>query len=307
MPGTSNAIEIAKRLGLNEALITTAKQLLSGEKSQFENVLREAEKIRNTAEKEREELSKILSEEKVLHAKIKAQAEKLDSDREKFMVKAKADSRKLVNEKLETAEELLAEMKEIFKKDVYNQSDLVKMSTLKNKIESEKYNIDDNTKITNVYKPVDLKTLKQGDKVYVLTMDSEGIVSEIKQAKNQVWVNVGSIRINVKSEDLSLILDNNKKQNATVSIKRSTEITKTIQQELNVIGKNVDEALMEVENFIDKAIMSNLDEVRIVHGKGLRILSKAIQNYLKTDKRVDSFRFGKYGEGEDGVTIVKLK
>ena len=79
------------------------------------------------------------------------------------MVKAKADSRKLVNEKLETAEELLAEMKEIFKKDVYNQSDLVKMSTLKNKIESEKYNIDDNTKITNVYKPVDLNTLKQGD------------------------------------------------------------------------------------------------------------------------------------------------
>ena len=307
MPGTSNAIEIAKRLGLNEALITTAKQLLSGEKSQFENVLREAEKIRNTAEKEREELSKILNEEKVLHAKIKAQAEKLDADREKFMVKAKADSRKLVNEKLETAEELLAEMKEIFKKDVYNQSDLVKMSTLKNKIESEKYNIDDNTKITNVYKPVDLKTLKQGDKVYVSTMDSEGIVSEIKQAKNQVWVNVGSIRINVKSEDLSLILENSKKQKSTVSIKRSTEITKTIQQELNVIGKNVDEALMEVENFIDKSIISNLDEVRIVHGKGLRILSKAIQNYLKTDKRVDSFRFGKYGEGEDGVTIVKLK
>ena len=307
MPGTSNAIEIAKRLGLNEALITTAKQLLSGEKSQFENVLREAEKIRNTAEKEREELSKILNEEKVLHAKIKAQAEKLDADREKFMVKAKADSRKLVNEKLETAEELLAEMKEIFKKDVYNQSDLVKMSTLKNKIESEKYNIDDNTKITNVYKPVDLNTLKQGDKVYVSTMDSEGIVSEIKQAKNQVWVNVGSIRINVKSEDLSLILENSKKQKSTVSIKRSTEITKTIQQELNVIGKNVDEALMEVENFIDKSIISNLDEVRIVHGKGLRILSKAIQNYLKTDKRVDSFRFGKYGEGEDGVTIVKLK
>ena len=307
MPGTSNAIEIAKRLGLNEVLITTAKQLLSGEKSQFENVLREAEKIRNTAEKEREELSKILNEEKVLHAKIKAQAEKLDADREKFMVKAKADSRKLVNEKLETAEELLAEMKEIFKKDVYNQSDLVKMSTLKNKIESEKYNIDDNTKITNVYKPVDLNTLKQGDKVYVSTMDSEGIVSEIKQAKNQVWVNVGSIRINVKSEDLSLILENSKKQKSTVSIKRSTEITKTIQQELNVIGKNVDEALMEVENFIDKSIISNLDEVRIVHGKGLRILSKAIQNYLKTDKRVDSFRFGKYGEGEDGVTIVKLK
>ena len=104
-----------------------------------------------------------------------------------------------------------------------------------------------------------------------------------------------------------LILENSKKQKFTVSIKRSTEITKTIQQELIVIGKNVDEALMEVENFIDKSILSNLDEVRIVHGKGLRILSKAIQNYLKTDKRVDSFRFGKYGEGEDGVTIVKLK
>ncbi len=308
MPGTSNAIEIAKRLGLNNTLINEAKQLLSGEKSQFENVLREAEKIRNTAEKEREELAKILNEEKVLHAQIKAQAEKLDADREKFMVKAKAESRKLVNEKLETAEELLAEMKEIFKKDVYNQSDLVKMSTLKNKIEGEKYNIDENTKITNVYKPVDIKTLKQGDKVYVTTMDSEGLVSEVKQAKNQVWVNVGSVRINVKGEDLRLILENNnKKVKPTVSIKRSAEITKTIQHELNVIGKNVDEALMEVENFIDKSIISNLDEVRIVHGKGLRILSKAIQNYLKTDKRIESFRFGKYGEGEDGVTIVKFK
>ena len=308
MPGTSNAIEIAKRLGLEGIIVDKAKTLLSREKVEFDKVLKEAERIRKTAEAEREELVLVLQKQKDIYAELTQEREKLEREKEKFMVKAKAESRKLVNDKLETAEELLSEMKEIFNKDVYNDSDLVKMATLKNKIENEKYSLFENESKVTPYKNADINTLKQGDKVYIKSQNLEGVVAEVKTGKKQVWVYVGNIRINAKIDDIMLISTNNSKiEKPTVSIKRSNDLNQVVKTEINLIGLNVDEALIEVESFLDKAITSNLSEVRIVHGKGLRILAKAIHNYLKTVKFIDSFRFGKYGEGEDGVTIVKLK
>ncbi|MBO5713271.1 MAG: endonuclease MutS2 [Clostridia bacterium] len=309
MPGTSNAIEIAKRLGLDNTLIKRAKSLLSAEKTNFDAILLEAEKIRKLAESERNELKDTLENEKKVYAEIKLEKEKLEKDKEKFMVKAKAESRKLINQKLEVAEELLAEMKDIFAKETYTDADLVKMSTLKNKIANSTSALNESLS-DNVtpYKNVDIKTLKVGDKVYVNSLANEGTVSEININKRQIWVFVGSLRVNVKEADLKFIEKSTKKPLKTeVSFKRSTNNNAPIKLELNVIGYNVDDALNEVALFIDKSVTSNLEEVRIVHGKGLRILSKAIQNYLKTNVHVESFRFGKYGEGEDGVTIVKLK
>lgn len=306
--GTSNAIEIAKRLGLDERLVERAKSFTSPEKVEFNGILLEAEKVQKQAEFEKQEIERIKAEEVEIYNKLKQDREKFDKERENFLLKAKVESRKIVNEKLEVAEELLSEMKTIFDKEEYSQADLVKMATLKNKIENQKYNIESENETTSIYKKADVKTLKVGDKVFVETINSEGEILEINEKKNTAWVLVGSIRTNVKICDISLISQKNSKtQNGNVSVKRTVSNQELIKPEIMLIGMNVDEALMEVNNFLDKAVIHNFNEVRLVHGKGLKILSTAIQNYLKKDKRVDSFRFGKYGEGEHGVTIVTLK
>ncbi|MBQ9782139.1 MAG: Smr/MutS family protein, partial [Clostridia bacterium] len=203
---------------------------------------------------------------------------------------------------------MLEEMKDIFAKDEYDKSDLVKMATLKNKIYKESDLSFEQEKGVTLYQKADIGKLKKGDVVFVSSLNNQGVVDDINLRKKTVWVIVGQVRYNAKIDDLSFIsnakVDN--KKNAEFTLKRAQDV-KIAVTELNVIGKNADESIMEVDAFLDKAILSSLEEVRIVHGKGLRILGAKIHAYLKTDKRVLSYRFGKYGEGEDGVTIVTLK
>ena len=306
VPGVSNAIEIANRLGLDAKLIKNAKNNLSKDKIVFEGILANAEKVRSEAQKLKEEILSQKIESDKIYNDLKIEKQKFDEEKQKFLLNAKAQARKIVNEKLEVAEELLAEMKEIFDKEEYNTSDLVKMSTLKNKIENQKFLIEDNDSQKTSYQKVDLNTLKVNDKIFVKSLNSEGIVSEINHKNKSVWALVGSIRINCKISDIEFISVNNSTlKKPTINLKRQSSIP--FKPEVNLIGKNVDEAIMELKNFIDKALVNNCVEVRVVHGKGLKILSTEVHKYLKTLSYVESFRFGKYGEGEHGVTIIKFK
>lgn len=305
-PGNSNAIEISRRLGVSEVLISRAKSLLSSEKVALDKILTEAEKSRIESEKIKEEILVIKNAENDVYQKLLKDREKFDKERENFFLKAKSEARKIVNDRLETAEDLLAEMKEIFAKQEYTQADLVKMSTLKNKIENEKYSISKTDDKTVPYKQADFKSIKVGDLVFIKSLDDNCVITEINERKNSIWVQVGALRLNVKINDVFIINNKfKKKDSAIVSIKRENVLS--VKNEINVIGLTLDDALLQVEKFIDSAILSNLEEVRIIHGKGLKILSVGIQKMLKNHRSVESFRFGKFGEGENGVTIVKLK
>ncbi len=304
-PGISNALEIAKRLGLSERLVESAKSNLSKEKQSFENILLQAEKVREEAEKSKTEIETLKQKQLDLFNELQSEKIKFDKEREKFLSKAHVEARKLVNSKLETAEDLLQAMKDIFDKEEYTKSDLVNMSTLKNKLENEKYNLDEKEKVISVYEDVDIKKLKVGDKVFLKSLNNQGEVLEVNVNKNSVWVQVGPVRINAKINDLSFI-SNVQESKTVVTLKRSS-VPEAVITEINVIGLDTIEALKEVELFLDKAVTNNLEVVRIVHGKGFKILSSAIHKYLKSQKFVESYRFGKYGEGEHGVTIVKLR
>ncbi len=306
LAGTSNAIEIAIRLGLDKEIANKATSFLTQEKISFNNMLKEAETTREKAEKEAKEIEVLKEEQLKILNGLNAEKEKFNKEREKFLTKAKLDAKKIFSSKLDEAEEMLYEMKEIFKKNEYSDSDLVKMATLKNKINDLQFNLTEQDETLNNYKAVDVKKLKVGSKVYVKSLQSIGEVLEINASKNYVWVLVGSMKTKCGLDGLSFVDGVNKTKNGVaVSIKR--EISAEVKNELNVIGLAQDEALIKLENFLDSAIVNNLKEVRIVHGKGLKILSKAIHNYLRGVKTVDSFRFGKYGEGEHGVTIVTFK
>ena len=305
-PGLSNALKISSRLGLSNEILDRAKDLLSSEKVQLDKILAEAEKSRIESEKLRNELKSLKDEELKIYQNLKIEREKFDKERDNFLLKAKSEARKLVNERLETAEELLAKMKEIYSKQEFTQTDIVKSATLKNKLENEKYNVEKENDITIPYKKVTIDTVKVGDEIYIKSLDDNGIILEINERKGNLWAGVGNLKINVKKDDIYLISKKKSKiEKPTVSIKRNNVLS--LVQEINVIGKNLSDALLEVEKFIDTAVLSNLEEIKIVHGKGLNILSSGIKDMLKKHPAVESFRAGKYGEGEQGVTIVKLK
>lgn len=307
LAGSSNAIKIASKLGLPPTLIEKAKSFLKEDKISFEKVIEEAEKTRRKAELQLLEYEKLNQDKQAELDKLKLERVKFDKEREKFYANAKIESRRIINESLEDAEEIVAELKEILEKDEIDGGDLIKARTLRNKLEEKKYKLETEAPVTFTETPIDISKLKINDRVFVASMNSDGIVITINKKKSVCDVQLGNARVTVKMSDLYVPAKKPKKDKvgATVKIDRAN-FTAAVTQ-VNVIGKNLDEALVEVEAFIDKALVSGLHEVKIIHGVGLRILSKGIHAFLKKHPRVDEYRFGKYGEGEHGVTFVILK
>lgn len=305
--GSSNAIKIAAGLGLKPELISSAKELLSENKVSFEKVLEEAQKSRKAAEKQVEEYEAINKEKKFELDALLSERAKFDKEREKFFLNAKIESRRIINESLEEADDYIRQIKELFDKEELNGGDLIKARTLRNKLEEQKYKLEAESDVNFSDKPFDCSKIKVGDRVFVNSMNANGIVVVINKKKQTCEINVGEIRVSSKFSDLYQPRKEKKDKNTAVSVRIDRANFTAPETQINVIGKNTDEALKDVEEFLDRAVVNNINEVKIIHGVGLKILSKAIHEFLRKDPRVAEFRFGKYGEGEHGVTFVTLK
>lgn len=310
MPGSSNALAICRRMGLDEGVLEKAVSYLSEGGRAFENIVRSAEDSRVKAEQ-------LVAENEQLRAKLKdeiAETEKradaLERERAKLLAGAKAESRRLINERAAEAEELLSEIEDIFKKEEISESDLIKARTLKNKIKDAAYRADEAPERKTAYAPADKNNLREGARVFVKPMQTEGVVTSYSQGKGEAEVTCGSMKLRCKPADL-LIIENAPqggvvKRADSVKVVRKIPISQPV-LEINVLGLTVPEALYEVDNFIDRAVTDNLEEIKVIHGVGTGKLRKAIAEHLKRHKNVESFRAGKYGEGETGVTFIKLK
>lgn len=309
-PGASNALAISRRLGMDGAILEKAESYLSEGGRNYENIIKKAEenhvetqKILDETEREKLELDKKLAEANAL-------VDKLNKEREKLGLSARAESRRIINERTHRAEELLSELEGIFKQSEISQTDLIKARTLKNRIGDEAY--DDEEGVTSIVNFIDAtaENLKVGQRVYVKSADSQGEVISFNPRKGEAEIAMGSIRMRTGIKNLQIVPENPKK-NRQAPKERVKVVRKFApsqpQREINVIGLNVEEALMEVENFLDKAVMDNLEEVKIIHGAGTGRLRNAIAERLKRMRHVKEFRSGRYGEGEIGVTIVTLK
>lgn len=310
MPGSSNALAICRRMGLDEGVLEKAVSYLSEGGRAFENIVRSAEDSRVKAEQ-------LVAENEQLRAKLKdeiAETEKradaLERERAKLLAGAKAESRRLINERAAEAEELLSEIEGIFKKEEISESDLIKARTLKNKIKDAAYRADEAPERKTAYAPADKNNLREGARVFVKPMQTEGVVTSYSQGKGEAEVACGSMKLRCKPADLLII--ENAPQGGVVKRADSVKVVRKIPVsqpvlEINVLGLTVPEALYEVDNFIDRAVTDNLEEIKVIHGVGTGKLRKAIAEHLKRHKNVESFRAGKYGEGETGVTFIKLK
>lgn len=311
VPGSSNAIAISRRLGLSEEILENAVSNLSEGGRKFENILRTAEQSKIEADEAKKEAEALKTEWKEKLAEVNAERDKLKKEREKLFLNARVESRRIVNERTEQAEELLAQIEEIAHKKELTESDLIRARTLKNRLADKAYLSEAESEEPKGTANADFARLKAGDRVFVGVMQSAGEVLSLNQKKKEAEVQVGNMRLNVKASDLyevSPVLKRQKNnQRDRIQVVRKIEPVRQVKTEINLLGMTVSEAIQEVDSFIDQAVLGGLDEVKIIHGIGTGKLKEGIRNHLRGMKNVLEFRSGVYGEGEAGVTIVKLK
>ena len=302
IPGKSNAFEISKRLGMEERLIEKAREYLKNEDVKFEDVISGAEAQRRRAEEER----RLAAAERDATAKLREEMEKqrarLEGEREGLRAKAREDSRRLVNETREEMEKLVAAIRAIPGLDQRAADRVIQRS--RDALRKREADLAEPLEKKSQDPGAAPKQVRPGETVRILSLDQKATVLSPADAKGDVQVQAGIMKLTVKLKDLRLIQD-------TAPTKGVGKVQLDTQRqgglELDVRGKLVDEAILEVDRYIDNCLMSGLDQVSIIHGKGTGALRAGIQDYLKRDKRVKSYRMGAYGEGDAGVTVVTLK
>ena len=301
VPGKSNAFEISRKLGLPEEIIDSAKEKLSGDQVRFEDVIANAEYHRQIAEKER----KLAEEAHLETQRLRDEAEKLRSDlaahRERDLRKAKDEARRILQRAQRESEQLIADLKK------KNSGELKEheLHAMRAKLQSA---IDENAEKIEVPAGVGEvpKTVQVGDTVELTNLGTKATILTLPDAKGECTVQAGALKLKAKLRDMRTAQpDKPKKQ--PKSGNRIHVAPRPVETECDVRGCNLEEALMAVDLFLDGAVLNRLHTVSIIHGKGTGILRAGIHKHLKTHAAVKEFRLGRYGEGEDGVTIVTLK
>ena len=308
IPGKSNAFAISSKLGLPDHIIEDAKRHITEDKESFEDLLANLENSRVTIEKERLEIAGYKEEVKALKQKLEAKQEKIDQAKEKILRQANEEAREI----LQNAKELADETIRVFQKAEAGISikDLEKSrQKVRDKIseKNEKLTLKNDKPTHKVLKPTQIKP---GDSVKVVSMGLKGTVSSLPDKNGNLFVQCGIIRSKVSLNDLVLIEEetiNTGKMQRSSSGKLKMSKSYSISTEINLLGRTVDEALSELDKYLDDAYLAHLPSVRVVHGKGTGALRNAVHNYLRKNRVVKSYRLGEYGEGDAGVTIVEFK
>jgi len=305
VPGSSNAIEIAKNLGLSENIIKGARNKLSAEKISFENVLQSAERLRQHYESTNEEIAEIKKQLNKELDLVKNQNKILANEREQLLKNSKAEAKRIIQETTDESKELINQLKNLIQKYNADESILFEMRSKVKQLNNKKY--DTQEQQIDFSKPLNFEQVKVGDNVYVKKLDSVGKVLTINMQKKKLVVSVGAMKITADASELAEATAYKvEKPKKSISIK--TEIAnKVFTNEINLIGQTVDEAITNLDMFIDSCIMASINEIRIIHGRGTGALRKGIHDHIKKHRNIDEFRLGAYGEGDHGVTIAKLK
>lgn len=306
LPGASNALAISRRLGMDGQILDDALNFLSEGARSFENVLHSAEESRVRAEEKLAEVQALENEWKQKLSEVKARNEELIKEKEKISRSARVESRRIISERTERAEQILQEIEEIFKAEEVRESDLIKARTLKNKLENISYDEEERKDTATGFIKATKENIKAGLNVYISPMQCYGQVVSYSYKKDEAEVACGSMKLHCKVADL-LITGKSERKEQKVKVIKNIPSNVQPMLEINLLGLTVEEALYEVDNFIDRAVTDNLEEIKVIHGVGTGKLKNAISRHLLRHKNVESFRLGKYGEGETGVTIIKIK
>ena len=311
IPGKSNAFAISEKLGLGHDLIEDAKGRISENDENFEDLLANLEQSRITIEKEQLEINRYKAEIENLKERLQQKHDKLDASRDKILREANEEAFRILKEAKDVADETIRNFNKYGKAGAPISEMEKERTKLRDQMTAKQKKMADQKKAVQANNNVP-KNLRIGDKVKVISMNLTGTVHTLPDAKGNLFVQMGILRSQVRLNDLILIDDDgimagNKKLNKTGSGKIKMSKSASISPEINLIGKNSNDAIALLDKYMDDAYISHLPSVRIVHGKGTGALRTAVHNYLKRSKYVKSYHLGEFGEGDAGVTIAEFK
>lgn len=309
IPGKSNAFAIASRLGIPDYIIEDAKTHLTEQDESFEDILTDLETSRKTLDKERETIAAYKREIERLKMETSQKQEKLEAQRDRILREANEKAHAILEDAKETADETMRNFHKFGKANISAAEMEKERDRLRKKMAKTRSGMTpEPAKPKKQYKPSDFKL---GESVKVLSMNLTGSVVSLPDAKGNLDVQMGILRSKVNISDLEIIdekpnyLQKTAKRTGKGKIKMNKSLT--VATEINLLGKTVDEAVAELDKYLDDASLAHLSSVRIVHGKGTGALRQGIHKYLKRQKHVKSFRLGAFGEGDAGVTIAELR
>ena len=299
VPGKSNAFEISQKLGLNVDIIQKAKNLMSSNDIEFEDILKNIYYDKLKIEKEKNKI--LIKSEQITKLQEKLQNDNLEKEKQEKEIinNAKIKARDILLEAKEDANEIIKKMS-----SSANTKDLNNLrNSLNTKIGNMKLeNV--SSSITTSSNEIDTNKLKIGQEVLVPSFNTTGIILSKVSKNNEVHVQIGSMKMNLPISSIQL---SKNKTSPNITLSNQTSKSRNIKPEINVIGMNVEEATFVIDKFLDDCTLSKLETVRIIHGKGTGKLKNGIHQFLKSNSHVKSFRMGTFGEGEMGVTVVTLK
>lgn len=310
IPGKSNAFAISSKLGLSDQIIERAKEQISEQDESFEDVLSSLEENRVTIENERLEIARYKEEIKTLKAQLESRQEKLDAQRDRILRQANEEAHKVLEEAKEYADQTMKLFHKFQKNNVDTSAVERERQELRKRMNKAEKNMSDRQETKKPKKLLTAKDIRPGDSVKVLSMNLKGTVGSRPDSKGFLFVQMGIIRSKVHLSDLELVDEpviTTPSLQKTGAGKIRMSKSASVSTEINLLGRTVDEAIAELDKYLDDAYIAHLKSVRIVHGKGTGALRKGIHDYLRRQKLVSSFRLGEFGEGDAGVTIVDFK
>lgn len=309
VPGKSNAFAISRRLGLQEEILEKAREFLSREEIEFEDILMTIEKNRRDSENERLQAKSYRLEIEGLKKELEEQNQKLSAQKDKLLREAREEARRLLLDAKHDVEDMLEDMRRAAKEEdemLRNKASEAVRAKLRNSIGGLEGAISDSLFARHDYiKPPE--NLKPGDSVQIVSLNQKGTVITPPDKDGEAMIQAGIMKINVHVTNLKLVDDQAIEIRKIGSSKLGLSKSMNISSEVDIRGTNVDEAMEVLGKFLDDAAIAGLKEVTIIHGKGTGMLRKGVQQYLKSNSHVKAHRLGKYGEGEAGVTVVTMR
>ena len=311
VPGKSNAFEISKKLGLSESVIERASEHIKHGDMEFENVISSIEDDKRKAAADRLDAESMRAEIEERLKKLEEKEQALSEKRADIIAEAKREARELLRETKSAVKDVQKDLRRLQKSGAHTNLNTGALEKSRRKINEAEDLVSEKVVKQVNSEPVSADTLKVGDRVKLLTLGQNGTILSLPDEKGNLMVNIGALKVKARLQDLMLINEGkDRKPQAKSSSKYGSLLrskSSSVSASINVMGKNLDDALADVEKYLDDVYMAGLDMASIIHGRGGGILKDGIRQMLKRKKYVDSFGAASYNDGGEGVTIVRMK
>lgn len=307
IPGKSNAFEISRKLGLSDTVIKRAKEFMSQDDVKFEDLIKSLEDDKRKAEEERDTAARLKFELEKAKGEMDRKLEKLEAQKDRIVREAQREALEIVRNSKEEAEELIKELRDAIQKENEEKAAMIEKSRLK--VRQREDALEDKMgealfKKTSSAPP---KNIKIGMSVKIVNLDQKGSVLTLPDEEGNLTVQAGIMKINVNVNNLKVVEEEKEKPKKSGNVKVSSAKARSVATQIDLRGQTLDEALMNVDKYLDDAYLGSLPQVTIIHGKGTGVLRAGIMQLLKSHSHVKSYRSGGFGEGGIGATIVEIK